>query len=569
MSHDPASLSTTALHDTAGSSRATWFAYLQRPATGFALLVLFTILVSLLSQRLFSSIDEGYQWEAAQHPIAYIATHRVQDHPFYGVLVRIVIDYFPPLPIHPVRLPSFLAGLLVPPVFYLTHRRYAGHAAALLTAMVLVMMDPVRYYISVGRGYSLMLLAILVLNALVLGMLRRGGWWRPIVYVPVGVLAGFTHLWAYPVVGAHGAFVALEWWRRRFRGTVARRTFTMGVFTALTLALGILIHLPLLPEIRAVAGRKGGPSPMIVPIFNALLQIPRFASWTMAVHLILVPIVLEGLARRPIRLIRDRRMRMYLVTVVVLCAWASYVNSVYFGSRYLLGIVPAVAGLLARGLSAYWRVGEPRPGQTWPILPRPATWAIGLATGILCANAPIAHEIPCGATTGRDGRDSGYYLRNLARAIGDPAAVLILAAGLAALWWARRSRGRRDPTGPRKHDDLVLAWLWTTFVLASLIPVSLGGAFSPVLFELHNVAAAAVLLDAWEHRNRPRHLHALRYAMLAIGVIAILWQVGIEMPQFHRWTVVGLAIYVPAVLMVIPLVKSAAPEFAESDGRAS
>ncbi|MBV8462970.1 MAG: glycosyltransferase family 39 protein, partial [Acidimicrobiales bacterium] len=184
---------------------------LRRPPVAVALLVLFTFLVNISSQRLSYSIDEGTQWHLAQNPLSDLLTHHIQDHPFYGILVHLTMQVLPPwTPIHPVRVPSFVAGMLFPLAFYLTQRRYAGHEAALLVAMFLVMMDPVRFYMSIGRGYMLMMLGVLVLNHLLLRTLRHGGWWRPALYIPVGVLSGYTHLWAYPVVGAHGLYLALE-----------------------------------------------------------------------------------------------------------------------------------------------------------------------------------------------------------------------------------------------------------------------------------------------------------------------------------------------------------------------
>jgi hypothetical protein len=540
--------------------------FLRRRRVEVALLVVFTFLVGVFSQRLFTSIDEGYQYGAAQHSIPYIITHDPQNHPFYGVLAHLAMQCLPDAPIAPVRLPAFLAGLLVPLVFYLTNRRYAGHEAALLVAMILVMMDPVRYYMSVGRGYSLMLLGVLVLNHLVIAALRRRGWWRALVYIPVGVASGLTHLWAFPVVGAHGVFLALEVLRRRGRGVVARRALGMLAAVAATLVIGVACCLPMLSEVQAVSARRGS-GLMFWLVVNAVLQIPRFASWTVVVHLLLVPIVLEGFARRPLALGsgRERIARMNLVTIVVVLACASVANSIYFGSRYLLGMVPAAAGLVARGLSGYWRGRT--AGWSRPRLARPAAWTIGLALGLISANAPMAHEIPGGATTADNGKESAYYYRNLAQLVGTPRAVGLLAVGVVGLALAGRSR-RGLPAEPsdldsdlERRDDLATAYFWTAVLLASMGPLVLGPAFSLPLFEVHMLTAAAVLLDAWEHRFSDRHLHALRFAFLMIAVIAVLWQVGVALPQFTPWILLGVMLYIPPVLIVLPLARTTRPAF--------
>jgi hypothetical protein len=539
---------------------------LRRPTVAVALLLLFTFLVNIYSQRLFSSIDEGTQWRLAQNPLSDLLTNHIQDHPFYGVLVHLSMRAFPWSPIHPVRIPSFCAGMLFPLAFYLTQRRYAGHEAALLVAMFLVMMDPVRFYMSIGRGYAPMMLGVLVLNHLLLQSLRRGGWWRAALYIPVGVLSGFTHLWAYPVVGAHGLFLALEVLRRWRRGrggrVVTRRAIGMMVAVAATLALGVAVYLPMLDEIQQVSAIRGG-RPVLRMLFDAVLQLPRFASWTVAVHLLLVPIILEGFARRPLRIGGDRLARMALVIVVVLLAWAALMQSVYFGSRYFLGMLPGVAAVVARGLSGYWRGRT--AGRRLPVLPRPETWAIGLALGVISANAPIAHELPGGATTSKDGRDSGYYYRDLAKVIGDRGAGVLLAAGVAGLWFGRRA-GRRREGAPddRGHADVAAAYAWTALLVATLVPIILSASFSQPLFEAHMLAVSAVLLDAWEHRFSDRHLHALRYAFLTIAALAVGWQLGIDKPQLSPWIALGLAMYIPPILIVLPLARTTGPAF--SDG---
>ena len=128
------------------------------------------------------------------------------------------------------------------------------------------------------------------------------------------------------------------------------------------------------------------------------------------------------------------------------------------------------------------------------------------------------------------------FARLAARPHADPA-VGLLAVGVVGLTLAGRSR-RGLPAEPsdldsdlERRDDLATAYFWTAVLLASMGPLVLGPAFSLPLFEVHMLAAAAVLLDAWEHRFSDRHLHALRYAFLMIAAIAVLWQVGVALPQ--------------------------------------
>ena len=527
--------------------RATVVAGLRRRPVQLALLMVFALLCGLVNQRLCGSLDEwGQQFDSAQSP-TYIVTHfhTAQNHPFYGLLAHAAIRLVPGSPIRPVRLPAFVAGLLIPLAVYRAERRRSGHEAALLTAMLLLLIDPIRQYTAVGRGYSLMLLGVLVLNGLLLSALRRGGWWRPCIYALVGAATCYTHLWTFPVLGAHGLFLAAELIRSRRRGPVARRAIGMMAAVAAAGAIGVGLYAPMLAEIRGAAGAREA-TPMVRQLVEALLQFPRFGSWTVAANLLLVPIFLEGFARRPLRMFLDRAGRLHLTVIAVVLGGAMTLHPINFGNRFLMGIVPSAAAILASGLAGYWRG---RKAGRLPALPRPATWAIGLALGILAANAPIAHEIPIGASTSTGGHDSGYFYRDLPKGIGDPAALGLLAVGIAGLWIGRRPAG----------GGTAGAWFWTGALAASLPWILLGPSFSQPLFEAHMLAVAAVLLAAWDHRYDDRYLYALRYAFVAIAALAVAWQLDIAMPRPEWPMLLGLAAHLPPILLVLALARTTGP----------
>ena len=531
-------------------------AILRRRPVAIALLGVFALLAGLLNQELCASIDEAGQLAVSERSISYIMTHfrEAQNHPLYGILAHAAIGQFPGSPIRPIRLPSFLAGLLIPIIFYFTQRIRSGHGAAILVAMVLVVVDPLRHYGAVGRGYSILVLGVLVLNHLLLTVLRRGGWARAVLYVPVGAATCYAHLWAFPVLAGHGLFLVWELLRRRGRGAVGRRAAVMLAMIGAAVVSGLGLYWPMAGEIRAMVGTREA-SPMLLPLADAVLQLPRFASWTVAAHLLMVPIVLEGFARLPASRLGTRAVRLHGSVIACVLAGAMVLHPVNFGSRFLLGIVPSVASLIALGLSGYWRG---RRGAL-PVLPRPATWAIGLGLGVLAANATIAHEIPAGAVADRDGIEVGYYYRGLARRVGDPAALVLLAAGAAGLVLRRPGMGRSERRG------VALAYIWSAVLIASILPVLLGPSFSKPLFEVHMVAMAAVLLAAWEHRFDDRYLHAMRFGFLAIGAIALVWQVGLTVPRYTRWTVLGVASYLPPVLILLPIARTTGPAFAAAD----
>jgi len=521
-------------------------AFLRRRPVGLALLMAFAALSATVNQRLCASADEAGQEADSGRSPAYIVTHFhvAQNHPFYGLLAHAAIRLVPWSPIRPVRLPAVVAGLLIPLAVYRAERRRSGHAAALLTAMLLLLIDPIRQYTAVGRGYSLMLLGVLALNGLLLSALRRGGWWRPVAYLVVGAATCYTHLWAFPVLGGHGLFLVTEAIRSRRGGPVARRAIGMLAAVAGAGAVGFGLYAPMLAEIRAAAGVRE-PTPMVRPLVDALLQFPRFGSWTVAANLLLVPILLEGFARRPLRAFFDRAGRLHAAVILVVLGGAAALHPINFGNRFLMGIVPAAAAIVASGLAGYWRG---RTTGRLPALPRPATWAVGLALGILAANAPIAHELPMSAITGTDGRDSGYYYRDLPRRVGNPPAVILLAVGFAGLGIGR---GRAGP----RPGGTAGAWFWTGVLAASLPWVLIGPSFSQPLFEVHMIAAAVALLSAWEHRFERRYLDASRYAFVAVAGLAVAWQLEIGVPP----TPLGLAAHLPPILLVVALAGTTGP----------
>jgi hypothetical protein len=533
---------------------------LRRESVVIVLLVTFTILIGLVNYRSSATPDELYQDNAARKSAVHIATHDPQGQPFYGLLVHVAMKLVPNRHVPPVRVPAFLAGILIPLVFYTAHRRWAGREAALIAAVMLAAIDPVRFYMSIGRGYTLLVLGALVLNQLTLSYLRWGGRARLALYIPIGVATCFTHLWAFPLVGGHALFAGFEFARRRRTTTIKRRSGQVVLATVATMVLAIVVYLPMSNEIRAVAAKRET-RVNLASIFDAVLQLPRIQGWTIAAHLLMVPIILEGFARRPLRLRSNRTARLYISTILVVLAWASVVHSEYFGSRYLLAMLPAAAGLVAWGLSGYWRPSS--VARPLPILPRPATWCVGLGLGMLSLNASVPHEIWGTHSINWSGRDSTYFFRDLAQWLGTQSGEALLVAGLVGL--LLRSRWPRPTATFARSDELGLAHFWTAVLGVSLIPVVFCPDLSRPLMEVHMVAVAAVLLDAWEHRFNDAHLRALVPGFIMVAAVAVAWQMGITKPRLSPASLVGIAMYLPALLLIVPLARTTQPSL---DGQA-
>jgi hypothetical protein len=297
---------------------------------------------------------------ARQGPSAITTEWRTaQNHPLYGLLAHCAIRALPLDELRAFRAPAMVAGVLVPIVFYRAMRRWVGHEAAILSAFALVVVDPIRHYASEGRGYTILVLGALVTAGWLLDFLESGRVRFLVGYVAAAAATGYAHLWAFPVLAAHGAFVILEALRPGAGRLAPKRAAAALGAIAAAIALGIALYRPMLPEILG-AGRARVPGPMVRELAAALAQLVRFGSWTVAAHLVLVPITVGGFARKGESPWRDRTFRLHANVIAWVLAGAMALHPINFGSRFLLGIEPSLWAVDAWGLSGYWRGADQR-----------------------------------------------------------------------------------------------------------------------------------------------------------------------------------------------------------------
>jgi len=451
------------------------------------------------------------------------------------------------------RIPAVLAGLLLPWAFYRGQREWVGPGAAVLAAFLLVFVDPVKHYGSTARGYALLVLGALVLGDLLLAYLERGRPWLLVAYVAVAVATCYSHLWTFALLTAHGVFVVLEALRPASkRPGFGRMAGAAAALTAAT-ALAVLAYTPLIPEIVTM-GTDRVSGVMFARLIEGVLQMIRYGSWSVAAYVVLVPVLLEGLARRPERPFDDPRVRYHVTVIVWVLGFTLLANPLNFGSRFLLAIAPSVFALAAWALGGYW-VGAGSCARL-PLLPAAATCLIGFALGVFVANAPLAHEIPPRSNADIKDDYQGDYYHMLAKEVGNPAACVLLGLGLAGV--ALRSRIPRLSEQLARRLSLVAIVFWTVVLVASIGPLALGPyALQPRgLFEVHMVAVGAVALLAWQHRFDSRALHALRYTVPACVLVAGLWQAGFLDAKFDLAWLARLTLYPPPLLVVAALART-------------
>jgi hypothetical protein len=166
--------------------------------------------------------DEAYTFlRYASQPLATALRdyNQPNNHLFHTLLVWVSIRLFGSSPAA-IRLPAFLAGMMIVVAVYVVARRFADRSTGLLAMALAAVWPTLVLYSTNARGYSIIALAFLVL--LVLGDVavdRESSWtWlgvalvvaigmytAPVMLYPVGVAGLWTLLEASRTRGAEGA----------------------------------------------------------------------------------------------------------------------------------------------------------------------------------------------------------------------------------------------------------------------------------------------------------------------------------------------------------------------------
>lgn len=554
---------------------SSFLACLRRERVQLGLLILFALAVHLpkLGVSVGSPDEEGGAnnvgaIQICQESLTRITTdfYKAQNHPLFSILGHFAVKYVPVSPLVAARLPALVAGLLVPPVFYFTQRAWVGREAAMVVAFLLVVTDPLHHYVTAARGYSMLVLGSLLMNQLLLGYLRRPGSRVLAGYGLVAVATAYTHLWGLLIFVAHAVYLggrctgAMVSKSRGERVRVAIGVWIGGMSALLgAAALTLLLYRPMLGDVLAMAGAQRASRLDAVRVLgDNLLQLARFRDWTLAAYVLLVPIVVEGFARRLRRGGLDEVCWFHLTVVTSAAGVTLVAPPQNFDSRFLMPLIPSAASLVAWGLSGYWRAsGE--AGER--VLPRTATWLGGFALGIVVSNASMTVDIPVSALTSHtdeSGEDHGYFYRNLPKAVGSAAGWCLLGIAMGLVCVLRCS----GLPAERFRAESLRIGLCSALLLTSLPLLALGPSYSQYVwglpgwvFEVHLVSTALIWLLAWEHRFDAPVLHRLRYALLVTLVVVAAWQLGGDRLRWDAWSPVRLLAIVPPVVVSVAVAR--------------
>ena len=138
--------------------------------------------------------DETYSFFtfASRSLSTALSAYNINNHPLHTLLVHISTRLFGTAT-WAVRLPAFLAGVLLIPAAYLVMRRLFNRSVGLLTAALVAASPLLIKYSTTARGYSLValfyMLTVLVACSLLRGGARKRQW---ALFVGLGVLGFYT-----------------------------------------------------------------------------------------------------------------------------------------------------------------------------------------------------------------------------------------------------------------------------------------------------------------------------------------------------------------------------------------
>lgn len=146
--------------------------------------------------------DEAYTFMAfASRGLRTVITdyHLPNNHVFHSILVNLAYELFGDSPAV-IRLPAFLAGILIIPATYIVARIFAGINIALVSSSIIAALPVLIDYSTTARGYTtitLLALLMLAIGAYVKDNKNLLGWFLIVLFSSLGLYTNPTMI--YPV----------------------------------------------------------------------------------------------------------------------------------------------------------------------------------------------------------------------------------------------------------------------------------------------------------------------------------------------------------------------------------
>ena len=270
------------------------------------------------------------------------------NHLFHTLLAKASVTVLGNAP-WALRLPAFVAGLLVVLATYPVVRAMYGSRSALLATAVVASSGVLTLYSTNARGYTLLVLAFLALMLLAIRVLRGA---TP-QWAAFGVIAALG-LWTVPVMlfplGSVCLWIIVSLLAEK-RGHELRG---LGVALGIAAVLTGLFYSPVILRegLAAITRNKFVVSSGWFEFFERLPSTigEAFSSWSLGVHPILrwTLVVFAAVALWHHSQLARFRVN-FLVAAYAWCAWLLVVNHRAPFARVWLWAVPVVAALAAAG----------------------------------------------------------------------------------------------------------------------------------------------------------------------------------------------------------------------------
>jgi 4-amino-4-deoxy-L-arabinose transferase-like glycosyltransferase len=333
------------------------------------------------------------------------------NHLFHTLLAKASVTAFGNSP-WALRLPAFLAGLLVVAATYALARAVYNARAALFAAAIVATSGVLVLYSTNARGYTMVILAFLLLALVAIRLQRdaRSDHW--ITFAVIGALG----LWTIPVMlyplGAISVWIALAFLLDGRRAELRRLIIALGVTAGLTL----LAYSPVISRegIAAIVGNKFVRPSNWFDFFEQLQSAvgEALASWSLGIP----PIVSLGLLWLAVVALCHHasisRLRANIVLATfVWTAWLLVVNHRAPFPRVFLWLLPIAAALVGAGaiLVSERRARVHRFFLQW-------TPALAVAFSVAAATSvALSHAVLLTRDTGtyRDAEQASLLLRRV------------------------------------------------------------------------------------------------------------------------------------------------------------
>jgi mannosyltransferase len=225
-------------------------------------------------------LDTGLWFDEIVTLIAYVRPSLTEivtqfpgnnNHPLYSVFAHVSVALLGEDP-WTVRLPSALFGVAAIPALYLVGTTVTSRLESLLAASILTVSYHHIWFSQNARGYTLLLLCVLLATYFLLRWLAGGGTANLAAYAVVAALGAYTHLTMVFVSVTHAAVCAFDLYRRRASPTARADWRPLAAAFIGAGVLTVLFYAPMLTDVQAFfTNERGSGTEVATPIW-ALLE---------------------------------------------------------------------------------------------------------------------------------------------------------------------------------------------------------------------------------------------------------------------------------------------------------